>query len=93
VQARLLVAGGEGEERSLEVAHEVLFLNWERLRQWLDEDREFLLWQKRLDTLLTEWERAQESAEALLRGPLLIEAQKWFYCARLSGSNCPQLGN
>jgi hypothetical protein len=77
-QARLLVASGEGEELSLEVAHEVLFVNWERLRKWLDEDREFLLWQKRLGALLTEWERAQESNEALVRGPLLIEAGKWF---------------
>jgi hypothetical protein len=27
---------------------------------------------------LTEWGRAEESNETLLRGPLLIEAQKWF---------------
>jgi rhamnose utilization protein RhaD (predicted bifunctional aldolase and dehydrogenase) len=33
---------------------------------------------ERLGALLTEWERAQESDEALLRGPLLSEAQKWF---------------
>jgi hypothetical protein len=44
----------------------------------MDEDREFLLWRDRLGTLLTEWKRAQESDEVLLRGPLRIEAQKWL---------------
>ena len=44
----------------------------------MNEDREFLLWRERLGRLLAEWERAQESEEALLRGSLLIEAQKWF---------------
>src|SRR6202008_1682204 len=36
------------------------------------------LWRDRLGPLVAEWERAQESVEAVLRGPLLIEAQKWF---------------
>jgi hypothetical protein len=78
--ARLLVTGSEADTgtMSVEVAHEVLIRNWERLRGWLNEDREFLLWRQRLGGLLGEWERAQESDEALLRGPLPIEAHKWF---------------
>src|SRR5271165_3941853 len=77
---RLLVTNqsGNGLERTVEVAHEALISNWSTLRAWVNEDREFLLWRDRLGTLLAEWERAQESDEALLRGPLLIEAQKWF---------------
>jgi hypothetical protein len=62
----------------VEVAHEALISNWSTLRAWVNEDREFLLWRGRLGPLVAEWERAQESDEALLRGPLLIEAQKWF---------------
>jgi len=78
--ARLLVTGSEAGTgtMSVEVAHEVLIRNWERLRGWLNEDREFLLWRQRLSGLLGEWERAQEGDEALLRGSLLVEAQKWF---------------
>ena len=77
---RLLVTNqsASGLEQTVEVAHEALISNWSTLRGWINEDREFLLWRQRLDTLLTEWERAEESDEALLRGPLLIEAQKWF---------------
>jgi WD40 repeat protein len=62
---------------SVEVAHEVLIQNWNRLQEWLNEDREFLLWRQRLTGLLAEWERAQANDEALLRGPLQVEAQKW----------------
>src|ERR1700751_5551344 len=77
---RLLVTNqsASGLEQTVEVAHEALISNWGTLRAWVNEDREFLLWRDRLGPLVAEWERAQESAEALLRGPLLIEAQKWF---------------
>jgi hypothetical protein len=77
---RLLVTNQSesGQEQTVEVAHEALISNWGTLRAWVNEDREFLLWRDRLGTLLTEWERAQESDDALPRGPLLIEAQKWF---------------
>jgi hypothetical protein len=62
----------------VEIAHEALISNWATSRAWVNQDREFLLWRDRLGTLLTEWDRAQESDESLLRGPLLFEAQKWF---------------
>jgi hypothetical protein len=77
---RLLVTNQStsGLEQTVEVAHEALISNWGTLRNWVNEDREFLLWRERLGRLLAEWERAQESEEALLRGSLLIEAQKWF---------------
>ena len=32
----------------VEVVHEALIQNWERLRKWMDEDREFRTWQERL---------------------------------------------
>ena len=67
-----------GLEQTVEVAHEALISNWATLRAWVNEDREFLLWRERLGTLIAAWEGAQESEEALLRGPLLTEAQKWF---------------
>jgi hypothetical protein len=78
--ARLLVTDSEAATGtiSVEVAHEVLIRDWERLRGWLNENREFLLWRQRLSALLAVWKKAQESDEAVLRGPLLDEAQKWF---------------
>jgi hypothetical protein len=77
---RLLVTNqsASGLEQTVEVAHEALISNWGTLRTWVNEDREFLLWRDRIGPLVAEWERAQENDEALLRGPLLVEAQKWF---------------
>jgi energy-coupling factor transporter ATP-binding protein EcfA2 len=77
---RLLVTNQSagGLEQTVEVAHEALISNWSTLRAWLNEEREFLLWRDRFNTFLAEWERAQQSDEALLRGPILIESQKWF---------------
>lgn len=76
VQARLLVAGGEGKKQILEVAHEALFRSWERLKLWLDEDREFLLWQQRLRSAAEEWQRTSRDSGALLRGAGLAEAER-----------------
>jgi hypothetical protein len=67
-----------GLEQTVEVAHEALISNWGTLRAWVNEDRKFLLWRERLGTLLGAWEGAQESEEALLRGPLLKESEEWF---------------
>jgi WD40 repeat protein len=79
-QERLLVTNQSegGLEPTVEIAHEALISNWGTLRAWVNEDREFLLWRTRLDAWLQEWERVEESGDALLRGPLLVEAQKWF---------------
>jgi hypothetical protein len=86
-EERLLVTNQSvsGFEQTVEVAHEALISNWGTLRAWVNEDREFLLWRDRLGPLVAEWERAQESDQAVLRGPLLIEAQKWFEQRRSDG--------
>jgi WD40 repeat protein len=78
--ARLVTTDGEIEATAgqAELAHEALISGWQRLGDWVNENREFLLWRQRLSGLLAVWKKAQESAEALLRGPFLIEAQKWF---------------
>jgi hypothetical protein len=78
--ARLLVTGRDpisGEE-TIEVAHEALIGNWARLRQWLDDDREFLLWRQRLRVAVTEWQHTEPDEGALLRGARLAEAERWL---------------
>ncbi|MEM7582466.1 MAG: TIR domain-containing protein [Acidobacteriota bacterium] len=77
VDARLLVARGDGRTSQLEVAHEALLRSWERLVAWLAEDRVFLMWRKRLEEERREWERTERHGQALLRGPALAEALGW----------------
>jgi WD40 repeat protein len=63
---------------TVEIAHEALIREWGRLRGWLEEDREFLLWQQRLRAVLRQWEASEQDEGALLRGALLAEAENWF---------------
>lgn len=78
VTARLLTSIGDGKERYLDVAHEALFRSWGQLEKWLDEDRQFMLWRRRLKNAVNEWEHTGRDKDALLRGRLLAEAQRWL---------------
>jgi hypothetical protein len=77
--ARLVVTGRDEAtgEQTLEVAHEALIRHWRRLRNWLDQDREFLLWHQRLRGAVAEWEHTEHDAGGLLRGAPLAEAERW----------------
>jgi len=74
VHARLLVSRHDDEGRTLEVAHEALFRSWQRLAQWLDQDRAFLLWRKRLDQALEFWVLGGKRKQSLLVADLLHES-------------------
>ena len=61
-EKRLLVMDGDSDSQSqtVEVAHEALIRNWGRLRQWLDDNRDFLLWRERLDAARRQWQSSQQ---------------------------------
>ncbi|MEO6545644.1 MAG: hypothetical protein ABIP05_16580, partial [Nitrospiraceae bacterium] len=77
---RLLVTSqlAGGEEETIEVSHEALIRHWERLEKWVEDDREFLDWQLRLNTVVKEWEGNYRSSDPLLRGLSLSVAVDWF---------------
>jgi WD40 repeat protein len=75
VQARLLISRQVAAVRIQEVAHEALFRTWGRLAAWLDQDRAFLLWRKRVDQALEFWTDGGKSRERLLTGVLLRESE------------------
>jgi hypothetical protein len=82
-EVRLLVIGQPETlkqigNRTVEVAHEALIRNWERLRTWLNEDREFLLWRQRTHIQLEEWEEHHRDESFLLRGAALSQAERWL---------------
>jgi WD40 repeat protein len=70
--ARLLVS----HDGTLEVAHEALFRSWARLRGWLDEERDFLVWRRRLRNRISDWTNANRDPAELLRGAALSEAKR-----------------
>lgn len=65
-------------EDTVEVSHEALVRHWSHLKSWVDADRQFLVWQQRLNVMRTEWEAGQRSPDLLLRGLPLREAMDWL---------------
>jgi len=79
VKNRLLVMSRDEEtnEEMIEVAHEALIQRWDRLKELLNKDRDFILWRQHLGLLLNEWKRLDRDAGALIRGAHLAEAKRW----------------
>jgi Novel STAND NTPase 1/TIR domain len=78
---RLLVtAAPEGGETYAEVAHEALFRRWDKLREWMTAEREFLVWRSGLEADRRSWEQASPGSrnDALLMGLGLAQAQSWL---------------
>lgn len=62
---------------TIDVVHEALIRNWPLLRGWLDENREMLRRQRRIEQAALEWQASGQllEAEYLLRGSRLIDAE------------------
>jgi formylglycine-generating enzyme required for sulfatase activity len=77
---RLLVTATlEAGETYAEVAHEAIFRRWEKLREWIAAEREFLVWHSGLEAARRAWQATPDEArnDALLMGLPLAQAQAW----------------
>ena len=74
-KSRLLTFDRDPETRegTIEVAHEAIIRNWERLQRWIDDSREILQIQRRLTTNLQEWEISDKDPAYLASGVRLIQ--------------------
>src|SRR5215217_3402335 len=72
-EARLITLN----EDSAEVAHEALIREWQRLHEWLTEDRDGLRLHRHLTESAHEWETRGQDASELYRGARLAQAQEW----------------
>ena len=80
VGARLLVArSDDAGRRQVEVAHEALLRKWPLLRDWLDDERGFLIGRLQLQRALDDWQTAaaEQRDSALLQGLMLERARVW----------------
>jgi formylglycine-generating enzyme required for sulfatase activity len=78
---RLLVtAAPENGETYAEVAHEAIFRRWNRLRDWIAAEREFLAWRTGLEAARRAWQATPDGSrnDALLMGVPLEQAQSWL---------------
>ncbi|MGF1512976.1 MAG: WD40 repeat domain-containing protein [Elainellaceae cyanobacterium] len=82
--ARLVVTGLDPakQAQTVEVVHEALIRSWGQLRQWLETDRDFRVWQDRLRAAMRQWEGTGHDEGALLRGVPLAEAEAMLQTRR-----------
>ncbi|MCK5616470.1 trypsin-like peptidase domain-containing protein [Candidatus Pacearchaeota archaeon] len=89
---RLLVTDRDSASgiETADIVHDALLREWLQLREWIREQRRFLLWRQRLDEKFKDWIKEEQDEGSLLRGTSLIEAQNWFAQRRenLSISEC-----
>ena len=78
IEKRLLVADTDPQgEVTVSVAHEALLREWQRVREWLKENREFLRMRDRLDSSLKLWlSRGKQTDDLLEPGLHLAEGEK-----------------
>lgn len=77
---RLVVTGIDKftREETVEVVHEALIREWERLQKWINTGRSFRLWQERLQAAYNQWQRVNQSKDALLQGIDVGDAEGWL---------------
>jgi WD40 repeat protein len=84
VDAHLLVTDidpGTGYT-TVELAHESLVQHWKKLRDWMQQQRTFLLWHERLRDSLDQWKRNERASGYLLRSAPLAVAEAWLVARR-----------
>jgi formylglycine-generating enzyme required for sulfatase activity len=74
----LVVAMLDSGDVYAEVAHEAIFGRWDKLRQWIASEREFLAWRSGLEAARRSWEAAPPNTKngALIMGLPLMQAKK-----------------
>ena len=61
----------------VEVAHEAILREWQRLRNWLDESRHDIRQQRLLAAAAADWQNASKDSSYLLHGARLEQFESW----------------
>jgi WD40 repeat protein len=78
VEGRLVTIG----EQYAEIAHEALIRDWPELKAWIDQDRESIGQERRLQQAAEDWQRLNEDRTILMTGARLAEAERWRNASR-----------
>jgi WD40 repeat protein len=79
IDQKLLVSNREGDDATVEVAHEALFTSWGQLRKWIEGGKQVIFARNRLADDARRWQRRKEKRdpgadEELLDGSRLYQA-------------------
>jgi WD40 repeat protein len=73
VEARLLTI----DRNSIQLAHEAIIKSWPRLRDWINESRDDLRVQQRIERAAMDWQEADRDPDLLYHGTPLTTAREW----------------
>ena len=59
----------------VEIVHDSLLREWTQLREWIRDQRTFLIWRQKLDDRINEWNNTKRDENSLIRGSALAEAE------------------
>jgi|GEM_PF-4744012 len=77
--ARLVVTSlNTAGQETVEFVHEALIRNWRLLRQWLDENRELIKFERRIEEAAAEWRSSGKSQDFLLIGARVVEVENYL---------------
>ena len=74
VEARLLTV----DRDTIQLAHEAIIYSWPRLRNWIDESRDDLRFQQRIEHAAQEWLDEKRDPDLLYHGTPLAAATEWI---------------
>ena len=77
IHARLITVFTESNQGFAEISHEALISYWPLLKQWLDEGRQLLPQQLRIENLAKEWKKQDKKSSFLLQGKQVSDAIKF----------------
>ncbi|MEI2423182.1 caspase family protein [Arthrospira platensis SPKY2] len=69
----------------VDVAHETLIRNWEKLKQWINENPQVELQKRKIEEKAQEWKSAGKPRYDLLKGSELVKAEDLINAFPLSG--------
>ncbi|MEO0987064.1 MAG: pentapeptide repeat-containing protein [Cyanobacteria bacterium J06639_14] len=74
-----VVSKGETSERMaiVDVAHEALIRHWQLLRQWIEQNRDLLRQQRKIEASAVAWREQGRKREYLIQGRQLGDAQRF----------------
>jgi len=74
VEARLLTI----DSNIVQLAHETIILSWPRLQDWINESRDDLRFQQRIERVATEWHESGRDPDLLYHGTPLLTSLEWL---------------
>ena len=90
--SRLLSLDNDPSTRrpTVEVAHEAILREWDRLRGWLNDSRDDIRQERAVSRAAGEWKQHHRDVSYLLRGARLEQVEKWIDTSNLMQTSLEQ---